>query len=196
MIGRRLQTTLSAPSKNQKEREAPASELDPVFRLLGKHAGSVLKELETPTYEPVRPPDLPTPSPLRTLQENVFARTQFLFRSATTATKHRYRRYLCAALESARSSRIGRFKHGRFAVRNQVGNALRHPLHTLAYGVARAFTFHQRSAANFSTWLSQGSRTCHAVTVVPRGSEARFICSIAMRTRSGVAGESKSNGTL
>lgn len=81
-------TWLSAPPKNQAEREAAASELDQVLRLLlGEKSDTVLKELKTPAGEPVRLPELPPPSPLRTLQENVFERAKFLYVSAATASK-------------------------------------------------------------------------------------------------------------
>jgi patatin-related protein len=101
----RATTWLSAPPQKQDERNAAADELDQVLRLLlGEKTGPALRELATPDGKPVRLPDLPPPSPLRTLQENVFARTQLLFRSATAASKTRVQTLLEADVELLRSA--------------------------------------------------------------------------------------------
>ena len=81
-------TWLPAPTQNEGQRKAAAGTLDQVLRLLlGEKSGATLSELVTPTGDPVQLPILPPPSPLRTLQENVFARAKFLFESAATAPK-------------------------------------------------------------------------------------------------------------
>jgi hypothetical protein len=93
-------TWLPAPPQNEGERKAAAGTLDQVLRLLlGEKSGTTLSELATPTGDPVRLPDLPPPSPLRTLQENVFARAKFLFESATTAPKTQIQGLLEADVE-------------------------------------------------------------------------------------------------
>ena len=75
--------------KRQKERRSTlAPLLDQVLRiLLGEE--SALKQLNAQTGgAPVRlPTDLPPPSPLRTLQENVFLRAESLFQQAVGARK-------------------------------------------------------------------------------------------------------------
>jgi patatin-related protein len=83
-------TWLPAPAENSAERKDPKNTeaLDLLLGLLlGERSGALLQELETPDHKPMRLPVLPTPSPLRTLQENVFTRAKFLFDSAVTVQK-------------------------------------------------------------------------------------------------------------
>jgi patatin-related protein len=82
-------TWLSAPSQNETERKAATGTFDRVLGLLlGEKSATELEVLATPDGTPVRlPPDMPPPSPLRTLQENVFMRAEFLFEQAKTASK-------------------------------------------------------------------------------------------------------------
>lgn len=81
-------TWLPADPEHEAARKAAADELDQVLRLLlGEKSDTILRELKTPAGEPVRLPELPPPSPLRTLQENVFERAKFLYVSAATASR-------------------------------------------------------------------------------------------------------------
>jgi len=94
-------TWLSAPTeteagrKAEAERRAAAGELAQMLRLLlGEKSDTNLKQLETPTGEPVQLAELPPPSPLRTLQENVFTRAEFLYQKAAGASKTRLQKLL------------------------------------------------------------------------------------------------------
>jgi patatin-related protein len=83
----RAATWLSDPVEKS-ERQAAANTLDQLLcLLLGEQTGTTLKALATQTGGLVELPHLPPPSPLRTLQENVFTRAKFLLQSATAAPK-------------------------------------------------------------------------------------------------------------
>lgn len=81
----RAATWLPAPSHNEDARKNAFDTLDRVLRLLlGEALVPPLTELDTTTGTKVPLPtnELPLPSPLRTLQENVFERASFLFEAA------------------------------------------------------------------------------------------------------------------
>jgi Protein of unknown function (DUF3376) len=78
----RAATWIQAPSHNAPMRAAECGTLDRVLRLLlGEELNPPLRELATRDGEPVpvASPKLPLPNPLRSLQDNVFARASALF---------------------------------------------------------------------------------------------------------------------
>jgi hypothetical protein len=105
---------LAEPEETEADRESRKASrpfLDQVLRiLLGEE--SALRELDTLAGAPVElPSDLPPASPLRTLQENVFARAQSLFRHAIAARKTKVQEALeadIALLKSSYAAVIGR----------------------------------------------------------------------------------------
>jgi patatin-related protein len=103
-------TWLSAPAQNEverkaeTERKAAADTLDQMLRLLlGEKSGATLKELATPAGVLVPLPVLPPPSPLRTLQENIFERAKSLFEKAALAQKTHIQQLLEADVELLRT---------------------------------------------------------------------------------------------
>jgi patatin-related protein len=106
----RAATWQPAPSASEDERKAADERrsafdtLDQVLRLLLGEAAA-LKELATSTGTQVKlPASLPAPSPLRTLQENVFTRAKFLFERAAEAQKTRIQELLEADVELLRTA--------------------------------------------------------------------------------------------
>jgi patatin-related protein len=103
----RMVTWPQAPDDGAEEERKKAYEtLDRVLRLLlGEVLNPPLTELETTTGEKVQLPtaNLPPPSPIRTLQENVFARARFLFERAADAPKTRIQESLEADVERLRA---------------------------------------------------------------------------------------------
>jgi patatin-related protein len=101
----RATTWLSAPSQNEEARTKFGATLDRLLGLLlHEKLDPPLEELETLTGTKVEVPtiELPAPSPLRTLQENVFARASALFELAKRGSKTKIQASLEADVEALR----------------------------------------------------------------------------------------------
>jgi len=103
----RAVTWLAAPTANAEARKTHLDTLDRVLRLvLGEVLDPPLMELETLDGAKVQLPteELPPPSSLRTLQENVFERTGALFKYAKLGATTQIQRLLEADVEELRAS--------------------------------------------------------------------------------------------
>ena len=102
----RAVTWLPEPSRNADVRANSRDTLDQLLRLLlGEEPDPALEELATRTGTTVPlPTDLPPPSPLRTLQENVFARVQTLFERAMVGPQAAIQQLLEADIGELRAS--------------------------------------------------------------------------------------------
>jgi patatin-related protein len=133
-FGRALQelrdTVWPAPrDAAKKPGDADRATLDKLLRfLLGEKFDPPLKVLHTGDGTPVElPTNLPPPSPLHTLQENVFRRAQSLFVSAQGASRTRIQELLEGDLASLRNGYAGAIRKSADRLVPLVGDLLGHP---------------------------------------------------------------------